>query len=31
MSCYNNIGVNYEILKKYEEAKIWYFRAIERE
>ena len=31
MSCYNNIGVNYELLKKYEEAKIWYFRAIEKE
>lgn len=30
-SCYNNIGVNYELLKEFEEAIIWYFRGIERD
>lgn len=28
-SCYNNIGVNYELMKNYQEAKIWYFKGCE--
>ena len=28
-SCYNNIGVNYELMKNYEQAKIWYFKECE--
>lgn len=28
-SCYNNIGVNYEMLKEHEEALKWYMRACE--
>lgn len=30
-SCYNNIGVNYELKKEYELAIEWYFRAIEKD
>lgn len=28
-SCYNNIGVNNELLKRYDQAEIWYFRGVE--
>ena len=30
-SCYNNIGVNHELMKNYEEAIKWYFRGIEKD
>lgn len=30
-SCYNNIGVNYELKKEYELAMEWYFKAMEKD
>lgn len=30
-SCYNNVGVNLELMKRYEEAIDWYFRAIQKD